>query len=126
MIHSIPYSDDPGVRIVILHGRYINPDTGRCGVNPAGVTEWMKKNKDKWFSIPLWLYDHSGTVYRVGWDNPFSCPWDSGRVGIIALKRSEWGKGDESDYVMLPFAEGVAEEYTQWANGDLDIEEEVA
>ncbi len=29
---------------------------------------------------PLYLYDHSGITMRT---TPFSCPWDSGQVGII-------------------------------------------
>lgn len=30
--------------------------------------------------IPLYLYDHSGITMST---KPFSCPWDSGQVGII-------------------------------------------
>jgi hypothetical protein len=30
--------------------------------------------------LPVYLYDHSGITIRT---SPFSCPWDSGQVGII-------------------------------------------
>lgn len=30
--------------------------------------------------LPLYLYDHSGITMKT---TPFSCPWDSGQVGII-------------------------------------------
>lgn len=30
--------------------------------------------------LPLYLYDHSGITMRT---TPFSCPWDSGQVGVI-------------------------------------------
>jgi hypothetical protein len=42
--------------------------------------------------LPLYLYDHSGITIST---SPFSCPWDSGQVGIIFIYREkilkEWG-----------------------------------
>jgi hypothetical protein len=113
-----PFAADDAVRIVVLHRRYIDPARGLCGRTADEVTDWESENAREWFTIPLFLYDHSGTVYRVGRTNPFSCPWDSGRVGIIALKRSEWGNGAESDGRLFEYAVGIADEYTSWANGD--------
>ena len=34
------------------------------------------------YSLPLYLYDHSGITISTG---PFSCPWDSGQIGFIYL-----------------------------------------
>jgi hypothetical protein len=113
-----PYEADDGVRIVVLHRRYIDPSRGACGSTPDEVADWERANAAEWFIIPLFMYDHSGTVYRVGRTNPFSCPWHSGRVGIIALKRSEWGNGAESDDTLFAYAESIAYRYTSWANGD--------
>lgn len=53
---------------------------------------------DKHFiSLPLYLYDHSGITMSCG---PFSCPWDSGQVGIIFVERSkaeeEWNSDNKS------------------------------
>jgi len=107
---------DSGTRIVVLHRRYVDPSKGECGTDPDEVEAWTKKNKAKWYIIPLWMYDHSGTAYRVGQNNPFNCPWDSGRVGIIALKRSEWGPKSEEEYFKA--AQSVAETYSDWANGN--------
>lgn len=36
--------------------------------------------------LPLYLYDHSGITMSTA---PFSCPWDSGQVGIIFCRRSD-------------------------------------
>ena len=36
-------------------------------------------------ALPLYLYDHSGITMSCA---PFSCPWDSGQVGIIYLTRA--------------------------------------
>lgn len=42
--------------------------------------------------LPLYLYDHSGITMSCA---PFSCPWDSGQVGIIYVEieqvKKEWG-----------------------------------
>lgn len=113
-----PYGADEAVRIVVLHRRYSDPARGTCGRDPDEVAEWERENRAAWFTIPLFLYDHGGTIYRVGHTSPFRCPWDSGRVGIIALKRSAWGTGATSDEELVACAEAVAAEYTSWANGE--------
>jgi hypothetical protein len=113
-----PFACDDALRIVVLHRRYIDPSGGDCGETPDEVAAWERENARQWFSIPLFLYDHSGTIYRVGQVNPFHCRWDSGRVGIIALKRSEWGDGEESGDWLADCAQRIAEEYTSWANGE--------
>ena len=113
-----PFDGDDGIRIVVLHRRYSDPAKGACGSDPNEVMQWAKDNAKDWFVAPLWLYDHSGVAYRAGVANPFSCPWDSGQVGIIALKRSEWGSGKESDAKLLEYAKNAAETYGQWANGE--------
>ena len=112
IFHDHPYEDDAGVRVVILHRRYGDPANGACGRTPEEVEKWVEENSKEWFTTPLFLYDHSGAIYRVGEENPFTCPWDSGRVGIVALKRSEWGDGDFAEY-----AASIAEAHTAWANG---------
>lgn len=113
-----PFGFDDAVRIVVLHRRYIDPAGGACGRDPDEVAAWIDENADAWFTIPLFMYDHSATVYRVGYANPFHCPWDSGRVGIIALRRADWGNGSESDDKLTEYARSVAEEYSSWANGE--------
>jgi hypothetical protein len=113
-----PFADDEGTRIVVLHRRYHDPSRGACGREPDEVAEWELDHADAWFTIPVFLYDHSGTVYRVGETNPFHCPWDSGRVGIVALERSAWGNGQLTDGELAGHAERVAETYTAWANGE--------
>ena len=36
----------------------------------------------RYVALPVYLYDHSGLTVSTG---PFSCPWDSGLFGIIAV-----------------------------------------
>lgn len=43
--------------------------------------EWLKANAPKGsIVLPLYLYDHSGITMST---SGFSCPWDSGQVGVI-------------------------------------------
>ena len=37
-------------------------------------------------SLPIYMYAHSGITIRT---TPYSCPWDSGKVGIIYLSKKE-------------------------------------
>jgi hypothetical protein len=113
-----PFAHDDAVRIVVLHRRYIDPSGGECGRDPDEVAAWERENAADWFTMPLFLYDHSGTIYRASHSNPFHCPWDSGRAGIVALRRADWGNGNEPDERLAEYAQSVAEEYSNWANGE--------
>jgi len=49
--------------------------------------ERVKAAFDRHFiSLPLYLYDHSGITMST---RPFSCPWDSGQVGLIYISKPE-------------------------------------
>jgi hypothetical protein len=114
---AMPFDGDEAVRIVVLHRRYVDPAKGACGRTADEVLTWAEDNAADWYVVPLWLYDHSGTVYAAAWSYPFHCPWDSGRAGIIALKRCEWGAGCDPDEALKACAQQIAEDYTAWANG---------
>lgn len=71
-----------------FHRRYKLGDTHSLDIED--VTAIAKS--DQYLSLPLYLYDHSGiTMNTCG----FSCPWDSGQVGIIFVSkdriRKEYG-----------------------------------
>jgi len=36
--------------------------------------------------LPLYMYSHSGETISL---SPFSCPWDSGQVGFVQVKRKD-------------------------------------
>lgn len=66
---------------------------------------------------PLYLYDHSGLAMSTG---SFSCPWDSGCVGVYVLTAEEieaefggcWEKARK-------YVDAVVETYSQWLGGDV-------
>lgn len=73
--------------------------------------------------LPVYIYDHSGiTISTTG----FSCPWDSGQVGIIYISRKdaikEWGKTICTASVVRKARERLAleiETLDQYITGDV-------
>jgi hypothetical protein len=126
----LAYNDGAAIIMAVLHCRYENPADNLPAIfdsagnsfdfdSVEGIAHFEAEmeaagDKAEYEVFPLFLYDHSGTSYRVSrGGNPFSCPWDSGRVGILALKR----------LVEFPdpfkAAQSICEEYTSWANGEI-------
>ncbi len=58
------------------HRRYV---LGDVQIKCQDDLNKILKRKDVKY-LPLYLYDHSGITMST---TPFSCPWDSGQVGII-------------------------------------------
>jgi len=113
-----PYDSDNAVKIVLLHRRYNNPSP-EVGSTPDEVAEWVKENSRDWFVTNLFMYEHSGVALRAGERNPFSCPWDSGQVGIVAIEKAIWGRGKgERNAKRLEWCKNVAETYGMWMNGE--------
>lgn len=75
--------------------------------------------------LPLYLYDHSGiTMNTTG----FSCPWDSGQVGIIYVSleraKTEWPKkmdetDEQWDHRIREYLKGEVEEYDNYLRGEV-------
>lgn len=101
------------------HGRYNLGDK-----NAEDIRDSNNCLPKKGYTIlPLYLYDHSGiTMNTTG----FSCPWDSGRVGIIYVSdkkaRSEYGwkvitkKRREQ---LRTYLRNEVEVYDQYLTGDV-------
>mgnify|MGYP000950482362 CR=1 FL=1 len=68
------YHETDGVTMTCRHGRYTLGD----GDVP------IPRDRDI-IQLPLYLYDHSGLTMST---SPFACPWDSGQVGVIWVKKS--------------------------------------
>ena len=89
--------------------------------NLEGITiEEVKEIVCKDFVVlPLYLYDHSGITMST---RPFSCPWDSGQVGIIyasnekAEKETEDYKGNPN---IVDILTGEVETYNKFISGEV-------
>ena len=69
---------------------------GECnhceGYGTISLEEQAEKARELYYIQPLYLYDHSGISISSG---RFSCPWDSGQVGVQYVSKAkahkEWG-----------------------------------
>jgi hypothetical protein len=88
---------------------------------------WLAKAERFGFIIlPLYLYDHSGiTMNTTG----FSCPWDSGRVGVIFaspakirechLLKPKQRISNKIKKLVIKVLKAEVEEYDQYLTGDV-------
>lgn len=63
------------------------------------------------YITPVYMYDHSGLVLST---SPFSCPWDSGRVGFMWISDPDIPPDDLSEIV-----KDEIQELNQWLSGDV-------
>lgn len=80
---------------------------------------------EKFIAKPLYLYDHSGITIKT---SPFSCPWDSGKVGYIYMEREEaekqgwsedWLNGRTIEGAAKDILDGEVETFDQYIRGDV-------
>lgn len=76
--------------------------------------------------IPVWAYVHSGSTIKAAWDNPFGCPWDSGRSGWAYCTKekaiAEFGKKVMTRAVRektIRCLIGGVETFNQYLSGDV-------
>ena len=81
------------------------------------------ERSSNYISLPVYLYDHSGLRINT---TGFSCPWDSGRVGIIYVSKERAGK--ELGWKRLTktrveqieqYLRNEVKEYDQFLSGDV-------
>ena len=104
---------------VCFHGRYCLGDKHDMSLEDA---EELEKSKDV-ISLPLYLYDHSGLTIRT---YPFSCPWDSGKIGFVYVTKEEVRKEYSCKLVTKKIKEKVinllrseVEEYDNYLTGEV-------
>jgi len=106
--------------MVCFHGRYDLGDKD----HGFSLEEAREIETDiNYISLPLYLYDHSGiTMNTTG----FSCPWDSGQVGVIFVSketvRKEYGVKRISKKLrenVLRYLRCEVEEYDQYLRGEI-------
>lgn len=73
-----------------------------------------EKNPDYWY-FPVFAYIHSGVVFSL---SPFSCRWDSGCCGYIAVQRPSKGGEWKTQKEFLKYAKALIEDLNRHASGD--------
>jgi hypothetical protein len=82
----------------------------------------LDEHFDKYYiSLPLYLMDHSGLSMSTG---GYSCPWDSGQVGFIAISREKVRNeysckrvSEQRKQQVLKYLTGEVETYSQYLEG---------
>lgn len=85
--------------------------------------EYVSKAMDAAWISPVYAYIHSGMTISL---SPFSCPWDSGKLGWVVLTkdkiRSEYGVKRITKKTLskaIKVAEGEVETLDQYISGDV-------
>lgn len=77
--------DHPSV-MICFHRRLVLGDQKHGFTSGADVEKFLQLNKDKVIQLPIYGYEHSGLTIAT---SPFSCPWDSGRLGVIYISKEK-------------------------------------
>lgn len=92
----------------------------RFSENPERVFEHLGR---KLIMLPVFKYEHGGVAYNT---SGFHCPWDSGQVGWIFVRkdkvRQEYGCKVVSPRIrkkVLEVLRAEVCEYSKWANGEV-------
>jgi hypothetical protein len=113
---SSPREDEANVGVLFCaHRRYELGDTG--AVDPRTIPD------DIYVQLPVYLYDHSGLTLST---SPFSCPWDSGQVGVIYITHERAARlfpdrslSKEFREQLLSILEDEVALYNQFVQGDV-------
>jgi hypothetical protein len=80
--------------------------------DPSEMPDWAEENGYELF--PLFKYEHSGVAYSIA---PFSCRWDSGQVGYLAIKKSAFTSPEAKP--LQEYAEQFVKTAGAWCNGEV-------
>lgn len=80
----------------------------------------------KAYGMPVWAYVHGASSIKASTDNPFGCPWDSGRSGWVYVMRDkalkEFGRKLPSRklrFRILDVLKGEVETFDQYLRGEV-------
>lgn len=116
------------IETIELDGGYVlkvyqDPDPERP---EQDSTVWLQCTDNRYFSpripknrtdsdecdiFPLYAYIHGGIALSL---NPFSCTWDSGRIGTVFVARSE----GSADFTTEQIAQGKIDEWNSYLSGE--------
>ena len=122
-----PRENDNLGTMICFHKRY---KIGDChGYVHSNYNSWDELEKEiikdlkGAIILPLYLYDHSGLTIST---KPFSCPWDSGKVGFILVSLEKIRSEFSWKYVnkkriekILSYLNLEVEEYNSYLTGEV-------
>lgn len=78
-------------------------------------TNCPRPNNPDYWCYPVYGYVHSGVVLSL---TPFSCPWDSGLAGYVAVKRPSRGGEWRTRKAFLAYLEACIKTFNDYLAGD--------
>lgn len=111
-----PRNDDNLGTLCLFHNKYRLGDKDHGFETPEEVEDFLNENEVVFLKV--YGYDHGGLAIRT---SPFSCPWDSGRLGVIFVTKKkvikEYGDFSEESITKaknrLESEVSVYDDYTQ-------------
>jgi hypothetical protein len=122
----------------MLSNANVTPVCDKCGGElEASYYEWVHTDEEQddkceysngeaqpdlsgFVILPLYLYDHSGLTMST---SAFSCPWDSGQVGVIYMDLAKivehWGEVEDPIKTATDCLVSEVKEYDQYLTGDV-------
>lgn len=122
-----PREDNNLGTIVSWHRRYtIGDERPREGVEEwrERVTEWEEGDAETpgekfnrlFVWLPVYLYDHGDITINT---RGFSCPWDSGQIGLIYVSREKLEREKMAEEQALEYLRGEIETYDKYLRGEV-------
>lgn len=99
-----PFEDELGFEFNFKISRHLETESADCPAIP---------HKDYW-AWPVYGYVHSGIALSL---SPFSCSWDSGVAGYIAVRRPSRGGEWRTRKAFLAYAEACIETFNAYLAG---------
>lgn len=115
------YSDDPrnwddlSIMVCFTSNKY---DLGNkhSFSSPEDLSEFLKDNEKNIVYLPIYIYDHGNITIK---SSPFSCQWDSGKIGYIyAYKDKLLEAGFKDDDAMINYLESEIKTYDDYIQGN--------
>ena len=107
-----PREDDNFGTLITFHSNYHISD------NQIFTKEELIEHiqKDDIFSLPVYMYVHSGIAIST---TPFNCEWDSGQVGYIFVTYEDIEKEGWNTEQTEKFLTSEIETYSNYLNGEV-------
>ena len=82
---------------------------------PLSDFETLKESGEILYYKPLYKYEHSGVAFST---EPFSCRWDSGQIGWIAITKESQKLTGILEKCFDDVIKSELKTYEEWVNGE--------
>lgn len=114
------YSEDPrlwdDLSVMVCFTRNYTLGNKHSFSSPDDLHEFLKDNDKNIVYLPIYIYDHGNITIK---SSPFSCTWDSGKIGYIyAYKDKLIESGFKDEKAMMDYLESEIKVYDDYVQGN--------